>query len=105
DAAFRSCRSLEDEHFWARYSHPSENPQGKEVDDARNHVVNSLGYQWTKRSDGSDPVHEFGILARFKRIELSIWLFLIFAVFIGAAGNALWSLLVWIWSVLPRVSS
>ncbi len=102
DSAFRSCRSLEDEHFWARYSHPKAEPSPQELAKARTHVTRSLGYQWTRRMHGGVPVHEFGILARFKRIEISILSFLIFAVLIGATGNALWSAIVWIWEKLAR---
>jgi hypothetical protein len=99
DSAFRSCRSLEDEHFWAKYSHNADSPTAQELADTRSHVVNSLGYQWTKRMIQEAPVHEFGILARFKRIELSIKKFLFYAVLIGAAGNALWTLITCLFSL------
>ena len=100
DSAFRSCRSLEDEHFWAKYSHDDEQPSPEQLRDARSHVVNSLGYQWTKRTNEGLPTHEFGILARFKRIELSIPKFIFYAVLISAAGNAAWTILSWLYTTL-----
>ena len=96
DSAFKSCRSLEDEHFWARYSHVDDRPTAEQLASTRAHVMSSLGYQWTKRMLADVPVHEFGILARFKRIELSILRFLVYVVAIGAAGNALWSFIVFL---------
>lgn len=100
DTAFRSCRSLEDEHFWAKYSHDDEHPSREQLEDARSHVVNSLGYQWTKRTLEGAPAHEFGILARFKRIELSIPKFLFYAVLISGTGSAAWSLVSWLFVTL-----
>jgi len=98
DSAFKSCRSLEDESFWARYSHPKDDPGGDDLVRAKRYVANSLGYQWTKKeSEKGSPVHEFGILARYKHLEVSVLTFVFAAVVIGAMGNALWSAIVAVW--------
>jgi hypothetical protein len=89
DTLFKSCRSLEDEEFWAGYS-----SDGTEAD-KRNSLLNvkqSLGYQWSKKGgpDNKAPVKEFGILARFKKVEFGIGKFLVWVLILGALGNALW---------------
>ncbi|MGH8625441.1 MAG: hypothetical protein ACREYC_09255, partial [Gammaproteobacteria bacterium] len=97
DNAFRSCRSLEDESFWAKYSHMGDNADSDEIATTLRHVKDSLGYQWTKRIGAdSSPVHEFGILARFKRIHVSAMTFIVIAVTIGAGGNAAWEGIKWL---------
>jgi len=102
DSAFKSCRSLEDEDFWANYSHVGhESSQNESIKKA--YVADSLGYQWTKRRSVESPVDEFGILARFKRIELSVLTFLVFVVVFGAAGNATWDLVTWLGSKLANL--
>lgn len=92
DASFKSCRSLEDEDFWARYtqelggSHLARRVASKSED-----IAKSLGYQWTKKqSPGGKAVDEFSVLARFNRIVVSVRFFLIMALVIGALGNGLW---------------
>ncbi len=101
DSAFKSCRSLEDESFWARYSHPKDDPGSDDLVRAKRYVANSLGYQWTKKeSEKGSPVHEFGILARYKHLEVSVLTFVFAAVVIGAMGNALWSAIAAVWCKL-----
>ena len=89
DTLFKSCRSLEDEEFWADYA-----SNGTEADkkDSLSNVKQSIGYQWSKRVNREDGtfVKEFGILARFKKVEFGIGKFLIWALVLGALGNALW---------------
>lgn len=98
DSAFKSCRSLEDETFWAKYSHSRDDPSRDELQTTRQYVINSLGYQWTKKTaENGVPVHEFGILARFKHLEVTVWRFVLAAIVIGAMGNALWFAIVVLW--------
>lgn len=89
DTLFKSCRSLEDEEFWAGYA-----SNGTDADKRKSllNVKQSIGYQWSKKAnrDGGLFVKEFGILARFKKVEFGIGKFLIFALILGALGNALW---------------
>ena len=89
DTLFKSCRSLEDEEFWAGYS-----SNGTEADkkESLSNIKQSIGYQWSKKGsrEGDIFVKEFGILARFKKVEFGIGKFLILALVLGALGNALW---------------
>lgn len=89
DTLFKSCRSLEDEEFWAEYA-----SNGTDADkrNSLSNVKQSIGYQWSKKADdeNSSLVKEFGILARFKKVEFGIRKFLIWALVLGALGNALW---------------
>jgi hypothetical protein len=95
DKRFKSCRSLEDEHFWASYSLAT-NPSDWQKRLSRWRVQNSLGYQWTKTIEkdpitGTDlPVTEFGTLARFKKVRFGITKFIIAAGLVGALGNMVW---------------
>ncbi len=87
DSAFKSCRSLEDENFWANYSATVGSPP----DSLKKTISSCFGYQWTKKfSEPQSPVDEFRILARFKRTRLSKLKFAIIVVVLGAVGNALW---------------
>lgn len=89
DTLFKSCRSLEDEEFWAEYS-----SNGSIEDKKRSleNVKQSIGYQWSKKrgQEINATVKEFGILARFKKVEFGIGKFLIWALVLGALGNAMW---------------
>lgn len=89
DTLFKSCRSLEDEEFWAEYA--SNGSDADKVNSLSN-VKQSIGYQWSKKSSRDDGnfIKEFGILARFKKVEFGIGKFLIWALVLGALGNALW---------------
>ena len=89
DTLFKSCRSLEDEEFWAEYSSNGTESDKKE---SLSNVKQSIGYQWSKKGDHEDNpyVKEFGILARFKKVEFGIGKFLIWALVLGALGNVLW---------------
>lgn len=95
DKRFRSCRSLEDEHFWAGYSLAS-GPNDWHRFWSRQRVKSSLGYQWTKTIEknpitGTDAaVNEFGTLARFKSVRFGIGKFIIVAGLVGALGNVVW---------------
>lgn len=95
DKRFRSCRSLEDEHFWANYSLAA-GPNDWHKFWSRRRVKNSLGYQWTRTIEknpitGVDtPVSEFGTLARFKNIRFGLVKFIVVAGLVGAFGNILW---------------
>ena len=95
DKLFRSCRSLEDEHFWANYSLAA-GPNDWHKFWSRRRVKNSLGYQWTRTIEkdpitGNDmPVSEFGTLARFKNIRFGLAKFVIVAGLVGALGNMVW---------------
>jgi len=99
DTLFKSCRSLEDEGFWADYS-----SSGTAEDKKRSltNVNQSIGYQWSKRrgQESNATVKEFGILARFKKVEFGIGKFLIWALVLGALGNALWDGTKWIYDTL-----
>lgn len=85
DKLFKASRSLEDEEFWAQYS-----IYGTQLspEASRKRVQNSLGYHW--KAAGSDPVKEFGTLARFKVVEFGIGKFVAVALVVGAMGNMLW---------------
>lgn len=95
DKLFKSCRSLEDEHFWANYALAAKSNDWERFW-SRQRVKSSLGYQWTKTieknlSTGENkPVTEFGTLARFKRIRFGIVKFIIIAGLVGALGNMVW---------------
>lgn len=95
DKLFRSCRSLEDELFWASYSLPVR-PNDWYMFWSRQRVKNSLGYQWTKvitkdlTTGANTLVKEFGTLARFKKVRFGIIQFIIVAGLVGAVGNAIW---------------
>lgn len=99
DAYFKSCRSLEDEVFWAEYSTDTLREPKITQKRALANIKSSLGYQWSKKQtrtqDNVDFVNEFSILARFKKTEVSIWQFLIIALLLGALGNALWDGIKW----------
>lgn len=94
DKAFRACRSLEDEEFWAGYS--LSNPHNSLLRLwSKYHVKSSLGYQWSratqKDSSGNDIlVREFSTLSRFKKVRFGFISFLLAAAIVGAAGNAFW---------------
>jgi hypothetical protein len=88
DKLFNSSRSLEDESFWAQYSLVEpQSPKALEASRAR--VKNSLGYHWKAKGNPA-PIKEFATLARFKTVEFGIGKFLLVALLLGAAGNALW---------------
>ena len=89
DKLFRSCRSLEDEHFWANYS-IDVNSKEEEKELSRKRVKNSLGYQWTKTIVNGLPISEFGTLARFKNVRFGLVKFVIAAGLVGALGNIAW---------------
>ncbi|MGV8898675.1 MAG: hypothetical protein ACOH2B_05430 [Burkholderiaceae bacterium] len=95
DKRFKSCRSLEDEHFWANYSLSAKSNDWDRFW-SRQRVKSSLGYQWTKTIEknllgGVDmPVTEFGTLARFKNIQFGIIKFIIIAGLVGALGSMVW---------------
>lgn len=95
DKRFRSCRSLEDELFWANYSLSAGSNDWHRFW-SRQRVKNSLGYQWTKTIEknqitGADIfVSEFGTLARFKNVRFGIIKFIIIAGLVGALGNMVW---------------
>jgi hypothetical protein len=95
DKWFRSCRSLEDEHFWAGYS-LANNPNDWQRFWSRQRVKSSLGYQWTKVTDKNSAtgagaaVKEFGTLARFKDVRFGIIKFIVVAGLVGATGNMFW---------------
>lgn len=95
DKRFKSCRSLEDELFWANYSLSAKSNDYHRFW-SRQRVKNSLGYQWTKTIEknqvtGVDiPVGEFGTLARFKSVRFGIIKFIIIAGLVGALGNMVW---------------
>ena len=95
DKLFKSCRSLEDEHFWANYSLAT-GPKDWHKFWSRRRVKSSLGYQWTRTMDkdpstGKDmPFSEFGTLARFKNIRFGLVKFVIVAGLVGALGNMVW---------------
>lgn|GEM_PF-3673067 len=87
DAAFKACRSLEDEAFWANYSATVKEPPAS----ALKHIKSCFGYQWSKRAvSREEPVNEFRILARFRRTELSKWRFICYVIVLGALGNGAW---------------
>jgi hypothetical protein len=100
DKLFNSSRSLEDEGFWAQYSlvGPS---TAKSLRVSRERVQNSLGYHWKAKPDPANPtsVKEFATLARFKIVEFGIGKFLLVALLLGAAGNALWDGVQVLWSM------
>lgn len=100
DSAFRSCRSLEDESFWATYAHVGHTSPDEQTKKA--YVADSLGYQWKKSRNDAGPVHEFGILARFKQMRFAVWQFIIAAIVIGALGDAAWDLLKWVWNLVSH---
>jgi hypothetical protein len=56
---------------------------------SRARVKNSLGYHWKAKAN-PEPIKEFATLARFKTVEFGIGKFLLVALLLGAAGNALW---------------
>ena len=95
DKLFKSCRSLEDEHFWANYSLAA-GPNDWHKFWSRRRVKNSLGYQWTRAIEkdpitGNEmPVAEFGTLARFKNIRFGLVKFVVVAALVGALGNMFW---------------
>jgi hypothetical protein len=95
DERFKSCRSLDDEHFGASYSLAA-NPSDWHKFWSRLRVKNSLGYQWTKKiekdpiTNADLPVIEFGTLARFKKVRFGITKFIIAAGIVGALGNMVW---------------
>ncbi|MDR5759754.1 hypothetical protein [Caballeronia sp. LZ035] len=85
DKLFKASRSLEDEDFWAQYCvYGTQLP----LDVSLKRVRNSLGYHW--KSAGSDPVKEFGTLARFKIVEFGVGKFVVVAMIVGAMGSMLW---------------
>ncbi|HDR8971457.1 hypothetical protein [Burkholderia vietnamiensis] len=85
DKLFKASRSLEDEDFWAQYSIYG-TPLSREASLKR--VQNSLGYHW--KAAGSEPVKEFGTLARFKIVEFGVGKFVAVAMIVGAMGSMLW---------------
>lgn len=91
DKWFRSCRSLEDEHFWANYSLPPSTNDWMRFW-SRQRVKSSLGYQWTKEPIANKPnaVTEFGTLARFKSVRFGVFKFIVVAGLVGGVGNAFW---------------
>jgi hypothetical protein len=88
DKLFNSSRSLEDETFWAQYSLLG-TQTSESLDASRKRVQNSLGYHWKAKANPA-PIKEFATLARFKIVEFGIGKFLLVALLLGAAGNALW---------------
>ncbi|MEC5407310.1 hypothetical protein VOM14_17335 [Paraburkholderia sp. MPAMCS5] len=85
DKLFKASRSLEDEDFWAQYLIFG-TKLSRETSLKR--VQSSLGYHW--KAAGSEPVEEFGTLARFKIVEFGIGKFMAVALIVGAMGNMLW---------------
>ncbi|MEN9480447.1 MAG: hypothetical protein RLZZ298_1842 [Pseudomonadota bacterium] len=85
DKLFKASRSLEDEEFWAKYS-----IYGTQMtpEASLKRVQNSLGYHW--KSSCTEPVKEFGTLARFKIVEFGVGKFVAVALIVGAMGNMLW---------------
>jgi hypothetical protein len=85
DKLFKASRSLEDEDFWAQYS-----IYGTQLlrEASLKRVQNSLGYHW--KAAGSEPVKEFGTLARFKIVEFGVGKFVAVAIIVGAMGSMLW---------------
>lgn len=105
DAYFTSCRSLEDEDFWARYA-LKESATSKEITSNLADVKKSLGYQWKKSAKATEPVTEFGILARFKVVEFGFIEFVFVALILGGFGNGLWDLFKsYVWDPLPVATS
>jgi hypothetical protein len=93
DPLFKSCRSLEDEAFWAGYSFDEIWHRDGGKDKALLHVRDSLGYQWSNRAKGAeirDSVMEFAVLARFKKVKFGLWPFVVVAVIFGAVGSGLY---------------
>lgn len=87
DSAFKACRSLEDEEFWAKYAETSKRSQ----EDTLARIQTCFGYQWSKKTDASGlGVGEFRILARFKKTELSKRKFVLYVLVLGALGNGAW---------------
>lgn len=86
DKYFKAARSLEDEDFWARYSLKTAGDQPTEIAANRKRVKRSLGYHWKAGGNGQ-PVKEFGTLARFRIVKMSIGRFLFWAVLLGIVGN------------------
>lgn len=96
DKYFKSCRSLEDEIFWADYSMPKNSFAWNRWFNQRR-VKNSLGYQWTKAigpivspNNAAPQLIEFGTLARFKVVRFRVLQFIIAAALVGALGNLVW---------------
>ena len=105
DNLFKACRSLEDEDFWAGYSLNTTPDKDRKMSLAKKRIKDSLGYKWTKKNkklidNTTEWVTEFSILARFKRVKFNILLFIIVALLIGAAGNALWDLVCYIYGIV-----
>ena len=95
DKLFRTCRSLEDENFWAEYILPKSSPQAT-IAKSLTHVKGSLGYQWKKTPDPGLPgVKEFGILAKFKSFTISKLIgcsFVVLTILVGVVGNTVYDL-------------
>lgn len=95
DSLFKSCRSLEDENFWAAYSLDSA-ASAAELQMNLKNIKNSLGYQWTKLaplSEGGEafrPIREYSTLARFKTLRFGMASFIFSVLIFGAAGNGIW---------------
>lgn len=101
DGLFNSSRSLEDETFWAQYSLIGlQTPETLIA--SRKRVQNSLGYHWKAKANPT-PIKEFATLARFKTVEFGIGKFLLVALILGAAGNALWDGAKAVWELCGSV--
>lgn len=97
DKLFKASRSLEDEDFWARYSLKNASGSTEELDANLMRVKKSLGYQWKSGGDGK-PVKEFGTLARFRIVKVSLWPFILWALILGVGGNVLLESGKWLYS-------
>lgn len=101
DKLFISCRSLEDEEFWAQYA-AEPTVSGRDINAL---VKRSLGYQWKDSGTKPASVTEFGILARFKIVEFGWLWFVAVALMLGALGNGSWDLFKgYIWDPLPSIT-
>lgn len=84
DKWFRSCRSLEDEGFWAKYSN------SKDVV-----VKQSLGYQWSRVAarEGETSFDEYVILARFKKWQFASKRYAFIMLIAGIVGSVIGNLI------------